>query len=155
MTTAQRTSQRVASYRSAKPWLANPERLVRVKGTLMFGKPKAAPSFARSLVGEWRAETSSGDVTSSITAVYAEDGSFIVRNEMDVRGAKTGPVTQAGRYRVEPVDKQKFKLHTIDENGLPLTSTLRTFLDKDTMVNEVGRITFKRVVTEDRMLDRL
>jgi hypothetical protein len=146
MHAAQRTSQRVASYRSAKPWLADNGRLVRVKGSLMFGKPKAAPSFARSLVGEWRAETASGEVTSAITAVYHEDGSFIVRNQLDVRGAPAGPVTQAGRYRVEPVDKQKFKLHTIDENGLPLTSTLRTFVDKDTMVNEVGRITFKRVI---------
>ena len=146
MPTAQRTSQRVASYRSAKPWLAEHEGLVRAKGTLMFGKPKAAPSFARSLVGEWRAETASGEVTSAITAVYNEDGSFIVRNKLDVRGAPAGPVTQAGRYRVEPIDKQKFKLHTIDENGLPLTSTLRTFLDKDTMINEVGRITFKRVL---------
>lgn len=146
MHTAQRTSQRVASYRSAKPWLADPERLVRVKGSLMFGKPKAAPSFARSLVGEWRAETSSGEVTSTITAIFNEDGSFVVRNQMDVRGAHALPVTQAGRYRVEPIDKQKFKLHTIDENGVPLTSTLRTFVDKDTMVNEVGAITFRRVV---------
>ncbi len=85
----------------------------------MFGKTKAAPSFARTLVGEWRAETVSGEVTSAITAIFNEDGSFVIRNQMDVRGARTGPVMQAGRYRVEAVDRQRFRLHTIDENGAP------------------------------------
>ena len=39
----------------------------------------------------------------------------------------------------------RFKLFTIDENGQPLSSTIRTFLDNNTMINEVGRITFHRV----------
>lgn len=148
MHAAQR-SLRVASYRTARDW---PSDLgLRVGDVLVFGKPKPAPSFARQLVGEWKAETASGDVTSVITAVYGEDGSFLIRNQMGVRGAQSGPTTQAGRYRVEPIDKQKFKLHTIDENGSPLTSTLRTFLDKDTMVNEVGAITFKRVVSSQAL----
>lgn len=147
MHTAQRTSLRVASYRTAQPVLPDGA-LMRVKGALMFGKTKAAPSFARTLVGEWRAETVSGEVTSAITAIFSEDGSFVVRNQMDVRGARTGPVTQAGRYRVEPVDRQRFRLHTIDENGVPLTSTMRTLIDNDTMTNEVGRITFRRVAAQ-------
>src|SRR5579871_624268 len=90
---------RVASYRTAKDWPA--EVRLRVGETLVFGKPKPAPSFARQLIGEWRAETASGDVTSIITAVYSEDGSFLIRNQMGVRGAQSGPTTQAGRYRVE------------------------------------------------------
>jgi hypothetical protein len=110
----------------------------------MFGKPKPA-NFTRTLVGEWRADTLSGDVRGEIVAVFNNDGTFVTRNRMEVRGVPADPVTQTGRYRIEPVDKQRFKLFTIDENGAPVSATTRTFVDKNTMVNEVGRITFKRV----------
>jgi hypothetical protein len=110
----------------------------------MFGKPKPA-NFARTLVGEWHAATLSGDVRGEITAVFNSDGTFLTRNRMEVRGVPADPVTQTGRYRIETVDRQRFKLFTIDENGAPVSTTVRTFVDKNTMLNEVGRITFKRV----------
>lgn len=108
------------------------------------GKPKTS-NFTRTLVGEWRADTSSGDVKGEITAVFNTDGSYLTRNRMEIRGVVADPVTQTGRYRIEAVDKQRFKLFTIDENGQPLSTTIRSFVDKNTMLNEVGRITFKRV----------
>jgi hypothetical protein len=112
----------------------------------MFFRSKPKPAtFSRTLVGEWRADTSSGDVKGEITAVFNTDGSYLTRNRMEIRGVPADPVTQSGRYRVESVDKQRFKLFTIDENGQPLSTTVRSFTDKNTMVNEVGRITFKRV----------
>jgi hypothetical protein len=111
---------------------------------LFGGKPKPT-IFTRTLVGEWRADTSSGDVKGEITAIFNTDGSYLTRNQMEIRGVPADPVTQSGRYRIETVDKQRFKLFTIDENGQPLSSTVRTFVDKNTMVNEVGRITFRRV----------
>lgn len=112
----------------------------------MFFSNKPKPSnFSRTLVGEWRADTSSGDVKGEITAVFNTDGSYLTRNRMEVRGVPTDPVTQTGRYRIESVDKQRFKLFTIDENGQPLSTTIRSFVDRNTMLNEVGRITFKRV----------
>ncbi len=80
-----------------------------------------------------------------ITAVFNTDGSFMTRNKMEIRGVPASPVTQTGRYRIEPVDKQRFRLFTIDENGQPVSSTVRSFVDENTMVNEVGRITFHRV----------
>jgi hypothetical protein len=112
---------------------------------MFFGKSKAQV-ITKTLVGEWRAETVSGDVKGEITAVFHPDGAFITRNRMEVRGVPADPVTQAGRYRVEPVDKMRFRLFTIDENGAPISTTIRTFVDQNTMVNEVGRITFKRVI---------
>jgi len=112
----------------------------------MFFSNKPKPSnFSRTLVGEWRADTSSGDVKGEITAVFNTDGSYLTRNRMEVRGVPTDPVTQTGRYRIESVDKQRFKLFTIDENGQPLSTTIRSFVDRNTMLNEVCRITFKRV----------
>jgi hypothetical protein len=110
----------------------------------MFGKPKPS-NFTRLLVGEWRADTLSGDVKGEITSVFNTDGTFVTCNKMEVRGVTAQPVTQTGRYRVEGIDKQRFRLFTIDENGAPVSTTVRTFLDRNTMVNEVGRITFKRV----------
>ena len=89
----------------------------------MFGKPKPA-NLTRTLVGEWRADTLSGDVRGEITAVFNSDGTFTTRNKMD---------------------KQRFRLYTIDENGSPVSSTVRTFVDKNTMVNDIGRITFRRI----------
>jgi len=127
---------------AAKPVLAC---LLKGLGTMFFnGKPKTT-SFTRTLVGEWRADTSSGDVKGEITAVFNTDGSYLTRNRMEIRGVVADPVTQTGRYRIEAVDKQRFKLFTIDENGQPLSTTIRSFVDKNTMLNEVGRITFKRV----------
>jgi hypothetical protein len=111
----------------------------------MFGKPKPS-NLTRTLVGEWRADTLSGEVKGEITAVFNTDGTFLTCNKMEVRGVAAPPVTQTGRYRVEPVDKHRFKLFTIDENGSPVSTTVRTFIDRNTMVNEVGRITFKRVL---------
>jgi hypothetical protein len=121
---------------------------------LFGGKPKPA-SFTRTLVGEWRADTSSGDVKGEITAIFHTDGSYLTRNRMEVRGVAHDPVTQTGRYRVEVVDKQRFKLCTIDENGQPLSTTVRTFVDPNTMVNEVGRITFKRVDQNGNVIQRI
>jgi len=112
---------------------------------MFFGKPKTS-GFNRTLVGEWRAETVSGDVKGEITAIFYPDGAFLTRNRMEVRGVPADPVTQAGRYRVEPVDKQRFRLFTVDENGQPASTTIRTFIDHNTMVNEIGRITFRRVL---------
>ncbi len=111
----------------------------------MFGSKPKPTIFSRTLVGEWRADTSSGDVRGEITAVFNLDGSYLTRNQMEIRGIPADPVTQTGRYRIEAVDRQRFKLFTIDENGQPLSATVRTFVDRNTMVNEVGRITFKRV----------
>ncbi|HOY77759.1 MAG TPA: hypothetical protein PLN33_08125 [Hyphomonadaceae bacterium] len=112
----------------------------------MFFNAKPNPAnFSRTLVGEWHADTSSGDVRGEITAIFNMDGSWLTRNQMEIRGVQADPVTQTGRYRVEAVDKQRFKLFTIDENGQPLSTTVRSFVDKNTMLNEVGRITFKRV----------
>jgi hypothetical protein len=115
---------------------------------LFRGKHKPA-SLAHTLVGEWHAETLSGDVRGVITAIFNTDGSYLTRNKMEVRGVPAAPVTQTGRYRIEPIDKQRFKLFTIDENGQPHSTTTRTFVDSNTMVNEVGRITFKRVDSGD------
>lgn len=111
---------------------------------LFGGKPKPT-LFSRTLVGEWRADTLSGDVKGEITAVFNTDGSYLTRNRMEIRGVPADPVTQTGRYRIEPVDKLRFKLFTVDENGQPISTTVRSFPDKNTMVNEVGRITFRRV----------
>ncbi|MBP9235675.1 MAG: hypothetical protein KBF30_13450, partial [Hyphomonadaceae bacterium] len=80
---------------------------------LFSSKPKPG-NFSRTLVGEWRADTSSGDVKGEITAVFNTDGSYLTRNRMEIRGVPTDPVTQTGRYRVETVDRQRFKLFTID-----------------------------------------
>lgn len=110
----------------------------------MFGKPKPQ-NFTRTLVGEWRAETLSGGVKGEITAVFNTDGTFFTRNQMEIRGVPADPVTQTGRYRIETVDKTRFRLSTIDENGAPISTTVRTFVNRNTMVNEVGRITFHRV----------
>jgi hypothetical protein len=64
---------------------------------------------------------------------------------MEIHGVPADPVTQTGRYRIEAVDKTRFRLSTIDENGAPISTTVRTFVNRNTMVNEVGRITFHRV----------
>jgi hypothetical protein len=114
---------------------------------MFFGKSKTN-NFSRNLVGEWRADTLSGDVKGEITAIFHADGAFMTRNKMEVRGVAAVPVTQTGRYRIEPVDKQRFKLFTIDENGQPVSTTVRHLVDRNTMVNEVGRITFRRVEEE-------
>jgi len=115
---------------------------------LFRGKQKPA-SLAHTLVGEWHAETLSGDVRGEITAVFNTDGSYQTRNRMEIRGVPAPPVTKTGRYRIEPIDKQRFKLITIDDNGQPLSATVRTFVDSNTMINEVGRITFRRTESGD------
>jgi len=111
---------------------------------LFRGKPKSA-TLIHTLVGEWRAETLSGDVKGEIIAIFNTDGSYLTRNQMEIRGVQAAPVTQTGRYRVEPLDKQRFRLFTVDEDGHPVSATVRTFVDSNTMINEVGRITFHRV----------
>ena len=85
----------------------------------MFGKPKPT-GFTRALVGEWRADTLSGDVKGQITAIFNTDGTYLTRNQMEVRGVPADPVTQTGRYRIEAVDKQRFKLFTIDTKSIRL-----------------------------------
>lgn len=119
---------------------------------LFRGKPKPA-ALIHTLVGAWRAETLSGDVKGEILAYFNADGSYLTRNRMEIRGVAAQPLTQTGRYRVEALDKTRFKLFSIDENGQPLSSTVRTFIDQDTMVNEVGRITFHRVATDEHPLN--
>ena len=119
---------------------------------LFRGKPKPA-TLVHTLVGAWRADTLSGDVKGEIIAWFNEDGSYLTRNRMEIRGIAAPPVTQAGRYRVEALDRTRFKLFTIDENGQPLSTTVRTFIDNDTMINEVGRITFHRVDAEAHPLN--
>lgn len=119
----------------------------------MFGKPRKSEAFNGRLAGVWRAETLSGDVHGSITAIFRDDGTFLTRNQLDVRGLRSDPITQTGRYRVEPLDRSRFRLFTIDENGAPLSSSLRTFVDDNTMLNEVGRITFKRVANDGLEID--
>lgn len=119
----------------------------------MFGKPsKPAHSITRTLVGEWRADTTSGEVRGAITAIFNTDGTFMTRNQMDVRGVPTDPLTHVGRYRVEPIDKQRFRLFTVDENNTPISTTVRTFIDANTMVNEIGRITFRRILGDSHEL---
>lgn len=111
----------------------------------MFGiGKKREPSVGLRLIGSWRAESKRGEATSLIQAVYHDDGSFAVRTSFG--GAQEmQPRTQVGRYRVESIDKQRFRLVTIDENGAPLGSSVRRFLDEDTMLNEMGETRFKRV----------
>jgi hypothetical protein len=119
---------------------------------LFRGKPKPA-TLIHTLIGEWHAETLSGDVKGEITAVFNTDGSYQTRNQMEIRGVQANPVTQTGRYRIEPLDKQRFRLFTIDENGQPISTTIRTFVDSNTMINEVGRITFHRVDAREHPLN--
>jgi hypothetical protein len=119
---------------------------------LFRGKPKPA-TLVHTLVGAWRADTHSGDVKGEILAYFNEDGSYLTRNQMEIRGVPAHPVTQTGRYRVEPLDRTRFKLFTIDENGQPLSTTIRTFIDNNTMINEVGRITFHRVDSNEHPLN--
>ena len=45
------------------------------------------------------------------------------------------------------------RLLTIDENGQPLSTTIRSFVDDNTMLNEVGRITFRRVDSAEQTLN--
>jgi len=111
---------------------------------LFRGKPKPA-TLVHTLVGAWRAETLSGEVKGEILAWFHEDGSYLTRNQMEIRGVSVQPVIQTGRYRLEPLDRTRFRLFTIDENGQALSTTVRTFVDNDTMINEVGRITFHRL----------
>jgi hypothetical protein len=129
-------------WRGQKPVLG-----MALEGTsamLFRGKPKPS-TLIHTLVGAWRADTLSGDVKGEILAWFHEDGSYLTRNQMEIRGVPANPVTQTGRYRLEPLDRTRFRLFTIDENGQPISSTIRTFVDNDTMINEVGRITFHRV----------
>lgn len=112
----------------------------------MFGMSrKQTPSVGVRLIGEWRAEMARGEVRSAIHAIFNGDGSFSVRTK--VTGGGEGKArTQVGRYRIETVDKTRFKLVTIDENGAPMGTSIRTFLDEDTMLNEMGQTQFRRVV---------
>ena len=119
-------------------------RLEGTKAMLFRGKPKPA-TLVHTLIGAWRADTLSGDVKGEITVYFEADGSYLTRNQMEIRGVAAPPVTQTGRYRVEALDRARFKLFTLDENGQALSTTTRTFLDSDTMINEVGRITFRRI----------
>lgn len=119
---------------------------------LFRGKPKPA-TLVHTLIGAWRADTVSGDVKGEITAIFNADGTYMTRNQMEVRGVPTHPVTHTGRYRVEALDRTRFKLFTIDDNGQPLSSTVRTFIDNNTMINDVGRITFHRVDSAEHPLN--
>jgi hypothetical protein len=110
----------------------------------MFGKPKSRVDLAKRLIGEWHAEGASGQTHSAIVAVFHPDGTFITRTHVESPMATAQTVSQAGRYRVEQLDPHRFKLYTIDENGAPLSTSLRTFVDENTMVTELGPVTFVR-----------
>lgn len=112
----------------------------------MFGiGKKRMPSVGVLLIGEWRAETVRGEVKSAIQAIYNGDGSFSVRTKV-TGGGEGKPRTQVGRYRVETLDRSRFRIVTIDENGAPMGSSIRTFVDDNTMLNEMGQTTFQRVI---------
>ena len=112
----------------------------------MFGLGKKnSPKFGARLVGQWRAEAVRGDVVSHIHAEYHGDGTFHIRTEVE-NGGQQAPRSQFGRYRVEQVDKDRFRIITIDEYGSPMGQSVRHFVDDNTMVNEIGPITFQRVI---------
>lgn len=112
----------------------------------MFGmSKKRSPSLGVRLIGEWRAETERGEVKSAIHAIYNGDGSFSVRTKV-TGGGESKPRTQVGRYRIETIDRSRFRIITIDENGAPMGSSIRTFIDDNTMINEMGNTTFQRVI---------
>jgi hypothetical protein len=111
----------------------------------MFGKSKTIDSFARRIVGDWRAEAVSGQAQSVITASFHSDSTFIVRTELHAPDGQVRSITQAGRYRVEPVDKTRFRLFTTDEEGAPQPASVRAFPNANTMVTEIGRLTFIRL----------
>ncbi len=111
----------------------------------MFGKAKTIDSVSRRIIGEWRAEAASGQAHSVITATFYADATFFVRTELTGPGETSRAISQAGRYRVEPIDKIRFRLFTVDEEGTPQPASIRTFADENTMVTEVGRLTFSRV----------
>ena len=111
----------------------------------MFGKAKTIDSISRRIIGEWRAEAASGHAHSVITATFYADATFFVRTELTGPGETSRAISQAGRYRVEPIDKTRFRLFTVDEEGTPQPPSIRTFADENTMVTEVGRLTFSRV----------
>jgi hypothetical protein len=111
----------------------------------MFGllsKPEGAPH--RVLVGDWRAETHSGQVTSVIAATYAADGAFLIRTEISGTQTPPPPTTQAGRYRTQTIDKRRFKLHLLDDDGRVMSTSVRTIIDRNTMVSDLGKVTFHR-----------
>ena len=110
----------------------------------MFGKTKTIDTFARRIIGEWRAEATSGRAHSVITAVFHSDSTFLIRTELHGPGAAVRALTQAGRYRVEPIDRARFRLFTTDEEGAPQPASTRTFADDNTMMTEIGRLTFLR-----------
>ena len=115
----------------------------------MFGlgksSSKTAPKFGARLVGEWRAEAVRGDVVSHIFATFNGDGTFHIRTEVE-NGGHQPPRSQFGRYRVEAIDKERFRIITIDEFGSPTGSSVRRYIDENTMLNELGQITFQRVL---------
>lgn len=112
----------------------------------MFGmSKKRTPSLGVRLIGEWRAETARGEVKSAIHAIYNGDGSFSVRTKV-TGGGEGKPRTQVGRYRIETIDRSRFRIITIDENGAPMGSSVRTFVDDNTMINEMGQTTFQRII---------
>ncbi len=111
----------------------------------MFGKTRTIDSFSRRIIGEWRAEAASGQAHSVITATFYADATFLIHTELHGPGDSNRAITQAGRYRVEPVDKSRFRLFTVDEEGAPQAPSIRTFADDNTMVTEVGRLTFTRI----------
>ncbi|MEZ5937712.1 MAG: hypothetical protein R3C52_05780 [Hyphomonadaceae bacterium] len=115
----------------------------------MFGKPKPVDTFTRRLIGEWRAETSSGQVSGVIVAVFNPDGSFHTRSEVNGAEGPASHTSQAGRFRVDPIDRERFRLSLFDEEGSETYTSVRSFPDPTTMLTEVGRVKFTRTTPTD------
>jgi hypothetical protein len=47
------------------------------------------------------------------------------------------------------MDKRQFRLFLTDEFGVPISSSVRWFVDPDTMMSDIGRTVFRRLSRED------
>lgn len=116
---------------------------------MFFAKSTTSDELSRRLAGFWRATTVSGSASNLIEVRYHASGGFLLRTRLDVGGKPGSPVTQAGRFRAEPVDKRQFRLFLTDEFGGPISSSVRWFVDQDTMMSDIGRAVFRRLSCED------
>lgn len=115
---------------------------------VLFAKPITSADLTRRLVGLWRATAVSGSASNLIEVTFNSGGDFLLRTRLDVRGKAGAPVTQVGRFRVEPIDKRQFRLFLTDEFGVPMSSSVRRFVDSDTMMSEIGHTLFRRLTRD-------
>jgi hypothetical protein len=116
---------------------------------MLFTKSITSVDLARRLEGSWRAHTVSGSASNLIEVTFNSGGDFLLRTRLNVRGEPGAPVTQVGRFRAEPMDKRQFRLFLTDEFGVPISSSVRWFVDPDTMMSDIGRTVFRRLSRED------